>query len=207
MATGAASLLLILLLPLVILSCQDNPAAGPPPPSLPEFPNIAGTQWTYLYETPLLPYSDTVHTVVGETATLPSGAGARIWRITRSTGRDSQFVRHTGDTIQIFDASRKLIAVYLWPPVVGRGWSFAVEPGQFDTAFVAGKDTVLSPAGTFTDAYRVERESVAPSLSSSYNDTTWLVPGVGIAEQRVALVRNLQLWYWKLTLLSYSPAP
>lgn len=204
--TNPATHLLRVLLPLVMLSCQESPTISPTPPSPPEFPNSAGTRWTYLYEVPLLQYSDTVHYVVGEAVALPSGA-ARIWRITRSAGRDSQYVRQEGDTIRVFDASRRLTGMYLWPPVIGRGWTFSVEPDRFDTAFVEGRDTIVSPAGTWPEAWRVRHEYSFPWLSSSGSDTTWLVPGVGIAEQRVSVLRNMQSTSWTLRLISFSRGP
>jgi hypothetical protein len=206
MTKSSESRLLGFLVPLIMMSCQDSPTASPIYQSPPDFPNSRGTQWTYLVEKPLSQETDTVRYLVGDTITLHSGALARIWQISIDTWRDSQFVWQHGDTIEIFDRSQNLTAMYMSPPVVGHGWSFTVQPWWHDTSFVATKDTILTPAGTFANAYRIQHESTSP-FAHEGRDTTWLVPRVGIAEQRNYVADNLSFNYWKLTLISFNIVP
>jgi len=145
--------------------------------TLNEFPTRTGSQWTYAVYDSLAQRRDTlVVTIFGQTV-LTGNIPAWIWQLAYRSRIDTQYVSISGDTVRFYlGYSQWTQPNYLFPLWLSKVWQLV--PMESTTVTQIG--WVETPAGSFPNAYLVEKEW------RGYNDygtlRTWLVPNIGIVK-------------------------
>lgn len=202
-------LILILALAALMLGCSgDDKSTTPSTVDLRGYPSTIGSRWTYQridsaysgVDTNMVAMSITDTTTInGVTfATLTSNAGQCISNL---------YVSFRGDTVYVQnapDAGSIKYQAYVFPLQIGTACRCEFPN---DSVRVLGIEKVVSPAGTFRDAYVVQRELVV--IDSYLNDRIWFVPGIGIVKREMIsdeYSMGTTAVYYSWTLLDYEIA-
>jgi hypothetical protein len=147
--------------------------------NLTDFPNNVGNKWVYSYYDSLSNKSDYLTvTIVGQTPDKLS----TIWQFKYSDRIDTQYVTFSGDTVRfdphISSPWSSYNNIFLFPLQVGNGWK---DDYLLDSTFVAEINSIIVPAGSFMDAYKIVESW------GGFNDygsiISWFVPKVGIVRR------------------------
>jgi len=187
------STLLVILL-VFLCSCDDDPPTGGGRHPIDQLPSQVGMLWKYQVYDSLTQATDTVWVSVTEELPSIPELTAFAWRMYWTT-RDKVVwidVSFRGDTVDIYTDSAKNepdpIERLAFPLEVGREW---VIPFGVDTSRVEEVGTILVPAGTFTNAARVERVWNRDFEGGYDQSTTWIARNVGIVSRHYFSESNL----------------
>jgi hypothetical protein len=174
-------LIIPLLLAIYLLSTSASCKKTPIIQFNKEFPNSIGTWWKYKVYDSIYNRLDTVTIRVIGNGKLDNGDDATIWAINSLLhGADTNYVTNKTDGIRIYPG--KLISAspnkrYVFPLTVGNYW---VTYNILDTNRVTEKGSISVIAGTFSDAYRIKRNTREfPGLYVIQEDE-WFVPNIGM---------------------------
>lgn len=146
-----------------------------------EFPTTIGTWWKYKVFDSVSYQTDTVTITVIGTAKLNNGDNAILLSIhSLIGGTDTNYVTSKSDGIRIY--SNKLTSAspykrYVFPIELGKSW---ITYNVLDTNKVIEKSAKTVLAGTFTEAYRIERTTRIPPGLYVVKEEEWFVPYVGM---------------------------
>ena len=146
-----------------------------------EFPNSVGTWWKYKVYDSIYNRLDTVTITVIGNGKLDNGDNATIWAINSLLhGADTNYVTNKNDGIRIYPG--KLITAspnkrYVFPLTVGNYW---VTYNILDTNRVTEKGSINVIAGTFSDAYRINRNTREPPGLYIIQEDEWFVQNIGM---------------------------
>jgi hypothetical protein len=162
------------------VGCTDQctrPAKSPIPW---DFPNRSGFTWTYATYDSIQQREDTLKVTVLHEITLPDGLPATAWEFASASSIDTQYVSIVGDTVRVMTEPGNIwgSTKYVFPLQVGSAWS---GDGGIDSSRVVAMGTVTVPAGSFTEAYRIEQWGGA--LNDYWFIDSWFVPHVGLVFQ------------------------
>lgn len=146
-----------------------------------EFPNSIGTWWKYKVYDSIYNRLDTVTIKVIGNGKLDNGDDATIWASNSLlNGADTNYVTNKSDGIRIFngkEVTAQVIKRYVFPLVVGNKW---ITQNILDTNRVTEKKTINVLAGTFSEAYRINRNTREPPGLYVIQEDEWFVPNVGM---------------------------
>ena len=170
-----------------------------------EFPNGIGTLWKYKVYDSVYNYFDTVFVKVVGFTQLITGEEVSMWQSIGivSGNVDSVFVSSSSNGIIVY-ASRNansIINKYVFPLHVGDKW---LMQHYLDTNKVTVRASFTVPAGTFAEAYRINR--MFNSLPG-YNRTVeeeWFVPNVGIVSRYLNIISQGYVSNTKWELIDYQ---
>src|ERR1035437_4544851 len=135
-------------------SCNNSSTLTTEPFS-PDFPNNIGNKWVYSFYDSLSNKSDYLTiTIVGQTA----DKSAAIWQFKYPDRIDTQYVTVSGDTVRFSPYISSSWSSYNnkipFPLKVGNNWK-----GDYgnDTNYVAEINSIIVPAGSFSNAYKIIR--------------------------------------------------
>jgi len=172
--------ILLFLLSFLIVFCSEHTTEPPIQDDIvfeiSEFPNTTGTEWTYAYYDSLSSTADTVKVIVHAQQN-----GFRLWQYIYRDKIDSLYVQIEKDTVNIFNSyfsSTYPAAVFVFPIEEGSSWDGKMFTHKSE---VIGRDTVITDAGEFTNAWLVREQWGALNDYGYIN--TWLVPNVGIVKK------------------------
>lgn len=177
MKKSVVPLLLIIYLSSTSSSCKKSTTI----PSPEEFPNSIGTWWKYKRYDSISNKLDTVIIRVISKEKLDNGDDATVWSINSLVNTvDTNYVSIKYDGIRIFP--NKLITAYpikryVFPLKVGNSW---VTQNILDTNKITEKGAVSVSAGTFPEAYRINRNTREPPGLFIIKEDEWFVPKVGM---------------------------
>jgi len=173
----------------VLCSCGDDSPINGGRHSIEQLPSQIGMLWKYEVYDSLAETTDTVWISVTDLDHRSiAGSTMFIWGSYWTT-RDSVVwgnVIIRGDTVDIHtDTSQTVPYRYerlVFPLELGREW---VLPFGVDTSRVAEVGTIQVPAGTFTDAARVERVWNRDFEGGCDRSATWIAPNVGVVSRHL----------------------
>lgn len=149
-----------------------------------EFPNSIGTWWKYKVYDSTYNRLDTVTIKVIGNGKSDNGDDATIWAINSLlNGAVTNYVTNKGDGIRIYP--NELITAYpnkryLFPFTVGSYW---VTQNILDTNRVTEKGNINVIAGTFSEAYRIKRNTREPPGLYVIQEDEWFVPNIGMVHR------------------------
>ena len=160
-----------------LCSCSSNTSALSSMKSavaIDQFPMAIGDSWTYaVYDS----MNSTLDTVI-VTIENPSSADRQftgMWVFKGETYRDTMYARIQDNSVMLYETpvSSQPSVTLVFPLAEGASWG--KKP---DTTVVSSEVALDVPAGTFDDAFLVDRYAV--SFNYRLYSKRWIVPDVGI---------------------------
>jgi len=185
-------LLLVLAVIMILASCENSTEnKNPKPAGTDVFPNKVGDKWTYAVFDSLTNTTDTLNVQIVGTTLSTNNKSLNIWVFNSRTFNDSMFVSVTDSVVYFYeDRNATLLNQEIeFPLEINKYW---VNPHlQFDSTKVTAKESVIVPADTYPDAYRLERTWL--SLNVHGHSITWFVDNIGIVKfyQRIQGFDNI----------------
>lgn len=146
-----------------------------------EFPDNVGTWWKYKVFDSIYYTLDTVTIRVIGIGKLDNGDITTIWAISSLlNGVDTNYVTDKMDGIRIFPGkliTAPVIKRYVFPLEVGNKW---VTQNILDTNRVTERGSINVLAGTFSNGYRIQRNTREPPGLYVIQEDEWFVPNVGM---------------------------
>lgn len=146
-----------------------------------EFPDNIGTWWKYKVYDSNYHILDTVTIRVIGHSKLDDGENATIWAINSLwNGPDTNYVTSKSDGIRIYSGkltTAPVIKRYVFPLEVGDKW---ITQNINDTNRVTEMGTISVLAGTFSNGYRIQRNTREPPGLFIIKEDEWFVPNVGM---------------------------
>ena len=181
-----------------IVSCRHS-SISPGETVISDFPDNVGNNWVYSFYDSLSNKSDILTiTIVGQTI----DKSASIWQFKYSDRIDTQYVTISQDTVFFSPVVSSPWSSYNtkipFPLMIGNKWR-----GNYlnDSSYVAEKNPVSVPAGSFANAYKIVEGW------GGFNDygsiISWFVPKVGIV-RRYHTGASFGLANDTFTLVSYN---
>ena len=193
--------LLMIYLLLASTSCKKSPIIE----LNNEFPDHIGTWWKYKVYDSIYNTLDTETIRVIGHGKLDNGDNATIWAINSLlNGPDTNYVTSESDGIRIYPG--KLITApvnkrYVFPLEVGAKW---ITQNILDTNKVTEKGTISVVAGTFSDGYRIQRNTREfPGLFVIQEDE-WFVPNIGMVYRNYGWFGTPGVFHKTWELVSYQ---
>jgi len=169
-----------------------------------EFPDNIGTWWQYKVYDSIYNTLDTVTIRVIGYGKLDNGDNATVWAIhSILNGADTNYVTNKSDGIRIFPD--KLTTAYpdkryLFPLVVGNKW---ITQNILDTNRVTQKGSISVVAGTFSDGYRIQRNTMEPPGLYVIQEDEWFVPNIGMVYRNYGWYGTPGVFHKTWELVSY----
>ena len=146
-----------------------------------EFSDNIGTWWKYKVYDSIYNTLDTVTISVIGQGKLDNGDNATEWAINSLlNGPDTNYVTNKSDGIRIYPgklATAPVTKRYVFPLEVGVKW---ITENILDTNRVTEKGTISVVAGTFSDAYRIQRHTREFPGLFIIDEDEWFVPDIGM---------------------------
>src|ERR1035437_1912587 len=198
-------LIIPLLLAIYLLSTSASCKKNPITEFNKEFPNSVGTWWKYKVYDSIYNRLDTVTITVIGNGKLDNGDDATIWAINSLlNGADTNYVTNKSDGIRIHygNSSVSIKKRYVFPLVVGNSW---ITQNILETNRVTQKGSISVIAGTFSDAYRINRNTRVPLDLYIIQEDEWFVPNIGMVYRNYGSFGNIRIVEHKLwELVSYQ---
>lgn len=170
-----------------------------------EFPDNIGTWWKYKVYDSIYHTLDTVTISVIGHGKLDNGDNATVWAINSLlNGPDTNYVTSKSDGIRIYPGkltSAPVIKRYVLPFNVGAKW---ITENILDTNRVTGKETISVVAGTFSDAYRIQRHTKEFPGLFIIDEDEWFVPDIGMVYRNYSWFGTPGVFHKTWELVSYQ---
>ena len=197
--TKLSSLTNLMILFLVFMSFKScKPSDKSNELSIDDFPMTVGSQWTYVRTDTLIrqigrrepTYVTEIETVTIEVVRTDKKKKKEIiskWVRTFNAEIDTQNVIFNKDTLEFMYPDNPVGSFFTFkipfPLKVGNRWyGYYVEPPPPDSYKVVQKESLEVKAGTFADAYLIERGTWIPNNPANFK--YWVVPKIGIVKIR-----------------------
>jgi hypothetical protein len=147
-----------------------------------DFPNTINSYWKYTLYDSGTSTLDTVIVTVSHVGYLDDFTPATAWAfVSYSRGPDTDYVTTNGDVkIHRYNSYNTIKKRYVFPLAVGNKW---ITQNQLDTNYVTEQNSITVIAGTFSGAYRIQRNTNIPYGLNRIIEDEWFVPGVGMVKR------------------------
>lgn len=165
-------------------SCKKSKPIIAEPVYNSEFPNNIGTFWKYKVYDSVSANLDTVTIKVIGTTNLDNGDPVSIWEITSLYNPTIlNYVSNKIDGIRIYVnklSSASPFKKYIFPLSVGSKW---ITYNILDTNKVTLNTQIAVIAGTFSNAFRINRDVIIPPGYNPIKEDEWFVQNIGMVSR------------------------